>query len=236
MILFLTGTIQPIGVIKTSLTDPIIREKHYCDAINFYLKATKCKIVFVENSNWSIAHKFEEFKNRIEFLTYDGNKNGSKGKGFGEMEICEYFIKNSQFLVMDKVFMKITGRYKLINIHRILTYYLKRSTENDTMIDLKNKGLYSDSRCFISNSEFLSRFLFPQKKLIDDSKGYYFEHALATAAKKSINEGQMNLLFPAPPIYKGIYATDNIAYSSSWLRSVLKHIYYKIKSIYYVHS
>ena len=49
-ILLLTACINPDGMPFTCLADVGVRKKQYIEALNFYLKNTTRKIVFVENS------------------------------------------------------------------------------------------------------------------------------------------------------------------------------------------
>lgn len=55
-ILLLTACINPDGMPFTCLADVGVRKKQYIEALNFYLKNTTRKIVFVENSGTDISH------------------------------------------------------------------------------------------------------------------------------------------------------------------------------------
>jgi hypothetical protein len=85
-ILLLTACINPDGMPFTCLADVGVRKKQYIEALNFYLKNTTRKIVFVENSGTDISSSFKDFQHRIEFLCFDGNLcfDKRKGKGYGE--------------------------------------------------------------------------------------------------------------------------------------------------------
>ena len=72
-ILLLTACINPDGMPFTCLADVGVRKKQYIEALNFYLKNTTRKIVFVENSGTDISSSFKDFQHRIEFLCFDGN-------------------------------------------------------------------------------------------------------------------------------------------------------------------
>lgn len=235
VILLLTGTVDPKQVIKTVLIDPIIREHQYIEALNYYLKVTNYKIVFVENSNWSLAGKFQEVdSDRIEFLTYDGNKNSFKGKGIGEMEILEYFVANSVSLKSNSIVVKLTGRYKVMNIAKYINYYLElnnRIERASIMVDLKSKMKYSDSRFFVSDYRFLNEYLLTNKDLINDSEGYYFEHALAKACFDFMKDDNFVFKFPFSPIYNGVYATENKIYKNNIFKGFIKDLYYKMNNI-----
>ena len=87
--ILLTGCINTGGMPFTWLTDTNERLKQYADAIHYYLETTNNEIVFCENSNTNIFPLFENDKNndRLEILTFPGNKEKQKGKGYGEAEI-----------------------------------------------------------------------------------------------------------------------------------------------------
>ena len=57
-ILLLTACINPDGMPFTCLADVGVRKKQYIEALNFYLKNTTRKIVFVENSGTDISSSF----------------------------------------------------------------------------------------------------------------------------------------------------------------------------------
>lgn len=80
-ILLLTACINPDGMPFTCLADVGVRKKQYIEALNFYLKNTTRKIVFVENSGTDISSSFKDFQHRIEFLCFDGILIREKGKG-----------------------------------------------------------------------------------------------------------------------------------------------------------
>lgn len=128
-ILLLTACINPDGMPFTCLADVGVRKKQYIEALNFYLKNTTRKIVFVENSGTDISSSFKDFQHRIEFLCFDGNLcfDKRKGKGYGEALILEYAMAKSEFITDDVLIFKLTGRLQLININRLIHYMDKLS-------------------------------------------------------------------------------------------------------------
>ena len=89
-VILLTGCINPNGMPFTQLTDTSDRQKQYVDAIHYYINNTDCKIVFCENSNTDINTLFKNKQDRLEILTFAGNQDKQRGKGYGETEIIEY--------------------------------------------------------------------------------------------------------------------------------------------------
>ena len=120
-IILLTGCINPNGMAFTALTDATIRLKQYVTAINYYLNNTNYPIVFSENSGTSINSYFNSYNNnkRLELLSFKGNNNKDRGKGYGEAEIIDYALKKSLIIESHKnncSIIKITGRLIVRNI------------------------------------------------------------------------------------------------------------------------
>lgn len=188
MILLLTGCINPNGMSFTSLNDPRERKEQYVTAINFYLSSSNFPIVFVENTGTDISELFTSaiHSGRMEYLSFKGNKEKKRGKGYGECEIIQYALEESHIIhsTNDKRIAKITGRLIIENIEFILKFYNIIFSRNTTICSISNDFLYADSRFFVAQVGFYQEFL-KYKELIDDTKGYYFEHALCDTIKNA---------------------------------------------------
>ena len=222
-IILLTACINPNGMAFTALQDKDLRLYQYKAALNWYLKKTSVKIVFVENTGFNIAPMFEEYINngRLEVLSFKGNDyDKSRGKGYGEGLILKYAVENSIFMKTSKVMIKVTGRFIIKNLNAIMRNYTMRTIQADKA--LFNGRLYCRSRLFISPTSFVRDYLVPRIDTIDDSKNYYFEHLLYDTSlfcKKDTGCAMME--FCRPPLY---YGTDG---SSGSL--INPGIIYKIK-------
>ncbi len=228
-IILLTGCINPEGMTFTKLQDPEKRRLQYIEAIKFYLDNTHNLIVFVENSGIDISKEFvhSTHKDRLEILTFFGNGfEKHLGKGYGEMIILKHAFEYSNFIKKSNSIFKITGRYKLLNIKSILKAYGQHNC--DVMVDLPCQLKYSDSRTFIADKAFFVDFLFQTASMINDSIGYYFEHALNRAVLLSIMEKKYSYLpFKYKPRLKGESGTDNLNYDYSffyWFPQNLRQI------------
>lgn len=214
-LILLTGCIDPMGMTFTKVQNPDVRRLQYIDAIKFYLKTTDNIIVFVENSGVDISGEFEEYKERLEILTFSGNNyDKALGKGYGEMQILRYAFENSGFIKQNSSVCKITGRYKILNIKRILRSY--ETSDCNVMVDLPRRLQYADSRIFIADKFFFLKYLFNYKDLINDSKGVYFEHVLNKAVLQSIIEDCSYLPLKYMPRIMGQSGTDNFNYDHSF--------------------
>ena len=233
-IILLTGCINPEEMPFTKLLDPEKRKLQYIDAIKFYLDKTDNLIVFVENSGVDISEEFNSsiHKERLEIITFLGNNfDKHLGKGYGEMLILKYAFTNSDFIKRGNCVCKVTGRYKVLNIKGILRSYEKHKC--NVMVDLPRQLRYADSRIFIADKMFFNKFLFETTTMINDSVGYYFEHALNKAVLLSIvNEKYLYLPFKYNPRLKGESGTDSLNYEYSlkyWLpQNILQILQFKL--------
>ena len=177
-VILLTGCINPNGMPFTQLTDICERQKQYVDAIHFYLNNTDFQIVFCENSNTNIQFLFKNEQRRLEILTYAGNQNKRRGKGYGEVEIIEYALCNSSFIKDDCVIIKITGRLIVRNINEIITHKFPLQKKNSIICSFNSDLKYADSRIFYAPVSFFKSFI-NHKYEINDSKNIFFEHVLS---------------------------------------------------------
>lgn len=155
IILLLTGTIEPNSSDVLAVKDPEIRKQQYLEAISFYLTNTPYKIIFSENSGNSLAGYFPG-SDRIEFLTFQSPEGSpDRGKGYKELEIIDYTLKNSEFIKDTSLIVKITGRLKVLNINKLVSSAINMTLSNDKIV-FSNiyKRLKMDSRCFLFTKEF----------------------------------------------------------------------------------
>lgn len=186
-IILLTACINPNGMIYTSLRNCVERKKQYVDAIRYYLSKTNLKIVFVENSNTDISSLFPNaiMKGRLECLTFQGNQNITRGKGFGECEIIKFALENSVILCTckKKYIVKITGRLIVRNLNILIRTHRFLLPHKSVICAINSNLSFPDSRCIIAPASFYKKLL-KRMDNIDDSLGYYFEHALLDTIKK----------------------------------------------------
>jgi len=178
-VILLTGCINPNGMPFTQLTDANERQRQYINAIIYYLENTDCEIVFCENSNTNITPflNINIAQNRLEILTFSGNQNKQRGKGYGEAEIIEYALLHSSYIQDNCIIIKITGRLIVNNIRQIIKSI---TCKQDFVTCLFHSDLkFVDSRIFCATSSFFREFL-NNKERINDSKNTFFEHVLAS--------------------------------------------------------
>ena len=187
MILLLTGCINPLGMSYTSLTDTEERQRQYIKAIHYYLSHTTYPIVFTENSGTDISSRFKAYisSNRVEFLTFHGNHDKQRGKGYGECKIIEYALSHSQLIrnQQNKYIAKITGRLIVRNIVTIARLHTFLFPQQKVFCAINSDLSFPDSRLIMAPIAFYLKLL-GKKDKINDKNGYFFEHALCDTLKE----------------------------------------------------
>lgn len=187
MIILLTGCIEPNGMVQTTLKDKEVRKEQYINALNFYLQKTGYSVVFVDNSNSDISYLFKTYiqSGRLEYLSFCGNQRKDRGKGYGECEIIQYALDHSNIIKTskDKRIAKITGRLVVKNINSVISLHSVLFNHKTVFFSINSDLSFSDSRLIIAPTIFYTKFL-TSKEDIDDSKGYFFEHALIDTFRK----------------------------------------------------
>jgi hypothetical protein len=135
-ILLLTATITPpLGVPLLQRANPHDRLQDYERALKFYLPLlNRCidSIVFAENSNSDVSTLQNivaqaGFTERVEFLCFDGlDYPPIYGRAYGEFKLNDYVMDHSQIInsqtqYREIIVWKVTGRYIVENLDRIVT-------------------------------------------------------------------------------------------------------------------
>jgi len=130
-VVLMTATITPPkDALSLKRIDPNQRENDYAEALKYYLSIPEQyvnKIIFAENSNSDLS-RLKKLVNDtphnkiVEFIEYpDGNNFPPYyGRGYGEQKLIDYAVDNSKILTEEDVIWKVTGRYKLLNIIKLI--------------------------------------------------------------------------------------------------------------------
>ncbi|WP_158944614.1 hypothetical protein [Granulicella sp. S190] len=185
--LILTATIKvKEDMVFTARTDTDTRLSDYKQALALWLAHPDIKsLVLVENSGSDISELREIANERpeknVEFLSFKVREyDGSLGKGYGEMICLQYAIEHSQLLALSPQFVKVTGRYFLINATDFL-HFADRRRDAEIICDMLLNLTWADSRVFAGTTDFLRNYLFPLRDEVNDSQQSNFEHVLARA-------------------------------------------------------
>jgi hypothetical protein len=233
LVLLLTATINPGGTPFVARADPTVRLRDYQQALTAWLRSESLrKIVFYENSGFDIGSLREIAQHfprqEVEFHSFLGNDTGvSKGKGYPELLGIERVLAESDLIKDCRYIVKCTGRLTVGNAARLF----ERIDDDgfDIMCTLVRNFTFADSRLFIATPDFVSRYLIPQKCVIDDNKGIFLEHALAYATARGLSEQLRWLPFPILPDICGISGTSGVSHSLGLRRRVQEAIYYRVR-------
>ncbi|HEY5993158.1 MAG TPA: hypothetical protein VIU46_01005 [Gallionellaceae bacterium] len=230
----LTCTIDVCGVAFTERSDIETRHKDYQIALRKWLKNRYVgRIVVVENSGYDLAAlkqivAEEKSGKQVEFISFFGQDFPRHlGKGYGEAQALARVASDSRLLGSSGSFIKINGRYYVPNAHRFLE---QLNPDVDVMTNLSKGLTWSDSRVFGGSSKFLKDYLCPEGRRVDDSASFFFEHALACATHRAIADGLNWVLLPCTPHIDGMSGTANSLYKQSWLRTVARDIFLRVKA------
>ena len=223
-VILLTGCINPKGMIFTQLCNPSLRSKQYKDAIEWYQKHTNFLIVFCENSN-TYLYDNNYISSRVELLSFDGNQEKEKGKGYGEMEIIAHALKHSRLLDKETIIIKITGRLIIKNIKALTVIHSILNLKNKLLCSMHSDFMFADSRVFITNRNIMEN-LCKHIEDIDDKKGRFFEHILAEVT----NSLQVYFPFFIQPEIIGTSGTngENYVAAKKTLLDQFKYLRYQL--------
>ena len=196
------------------------REKMYLDAISYYChlfekQEIKPNIIFVDNSDWDLSFIKSKIKYpNIEFISLPASQfDNSKGKGYNEFLLIDKAIEISNYLKQAKGFIKVTGRYPILNIN---TYTKDIKSTDLIYCDLKDHSIYDrlglnwcghscDTRIFYINKKMYIDNLKGQYHRCNDYEGYLAEllmyNYVKTLDRKNSN---IRLRFRREPEFGGV--------------------------------
>tara|TARA_B100000161_G_C33550721_1_gene415270 strand:- start:1650 stop:2381 length:732 start_codon:yes stop_codon:yes gene_type:complete len=209
-----------------------IRLNEYIKSISFMLKKYKnLNFVYVDSSNYNLKLKNPEFKkfSNFESLALPAqdvvNKNG---KGAGELLSINYALDNSVLLRNRNYIIKINGRYKLLNLEKIIQKINFKNKNSIIYGEFRSFNSWFDSRCFLAKKEIFKELT---KYKIDEFNGFFFEHALANLVNyhlsKNLSEWRM---FQRKPKFIGTSGWDGKNLKSNIFKSLIIDLYYFLKS------
>ncbi|MCU0288111.1 MAG: hypothetical protein MUE70_06695 [Desulfobacterales bacterium] len=231
--ILLTSTILPhstAGIYKIVQTEKQ-RYRQYTEALE-YLVRTKLfeNIIYADNSNSEfisdlhlLAKSFESKRLKIEVLNIPiENEAEVKGKGYGEGFLISQALGASELLQSNDSFFKLTGRYKLRNLKRILQI-IEEGFINGPPIDFICQGLqkFNGKVPIVSTAFFWSRvdiwrnFMMDAYNEVDDMGGWAFEAVLAEKIQSIISQGYIVSKMPLPFIIDSKNTKNNVNFISS---------------------
>jgi hypothetical protein len=230
--LLITGTIIPNSsfVVHTNIEQ---RRQEYFDGLIFYASQfPDDDLYFIENSSFDFStdEQFQKlFKEKnITLIKFPVSINITEGKGYQEFEMLDNTIEklSSKY----NVFIKITGRYKVLNLKEITN----RNCEYMTA-DSHKKHKVTQTNVFCVTSKFYSTHLKGLYLNVNDTKGRFIEHEVYNklVTKNLFKDIQ---LFSENPIITGFSGSYGGTLNRNKYKMKLRNIERKILAILGIHQ
>ena len=200
------------------------RANMYTSTLRFYATTfgKKYPIIFLENSDYDLSELKKEFNDKldIEWIQLRPSENlpfnPNKGKSYNEYLMIKEGIIRSQKLKQCTHFLKITGRYAMVNIITIIKEIEKRAKNKVFMGDIKDTNLYKligsktyghwgDSRFWVAQIEYYKDYLLNcYLEMNDCEDGKWAEHYLLRMARKNKKDNRFIFRFQHQVLFNGI--------------------------------
>lgn len=233
-VVILTATIQPADVIYCDRNLVSQRLGDYLHAFRFWLGERLIrKLIFVENSGFDlevfkkeVSRNHRALNKEVELLSFkQAYFDRNLSKSYGEMPIMKYTLEYSMIAPQCAHVIKATGRYMPTNFYKVWRQ-IGTLKEIDVMANFYQLPRVADSRFFLARPSFLYDYLFPSLEKVNDSEGYYFEHALADAIQNAITSGRRWRPWPGGGfLVDGVQGSTNTVYAyPHWKRYAYRAI------------
>jgi hypothetical protein len=155
----------------------------------------------------------------IEILHFKNNcaKVRMLGKGYGEGEIIEFALKNSQLLANSNHFMKCTGKLWIKNLTAIINRY-----QGQMAFDYRGRmrPTLVDTRFYICKTSEYKKYLAHAHHSVDESNGRNLEHCIADSLS-AVPIHQWAMLPPA--VVNGMSGSMGIEYREIAWRYIIRY-------------
>jgi hypothetical protein len=252
--LLLTASVDTRGM-EGALFTSLEREKMYAETLNYYISliskyACKGAIVFAENSGWNldVFSRQNILKNEnieVEYISLDPSLfDQSKGKSYNELLMIDLTLKISKLINKSGYFIKLTGRFPILNIDAIMMEYFRRGgKEIEFFGDSHDHKIYdwlkmpinghsAESRIWLSSLSFYKDNIEGQYKNLNDYDGRNVESFLLSIIRKYKSSPYLIGRFRIQPHFTGkgghnlgngpafFYSTDNDSLALTIKRSI----------------
>jgi len=155
----------------------------------------------------------KEHNKKFEWISFEGDSKKSiqLGKGYGEGEIMNHVLNNSEVLKDCNVIVKVTGRLKVLNFNLIIkhtrmdnTYFVPSETNDNRH--------YINTRFYMIPKKLYSSFFDSAYMLVNDRNGIYLEHAFAMCADREKIRYKKFIFYPK---FEGVSGSTGKVYTST---------------------
>lgn len=216
------------------------RAEMYASTLQYYVtkiggEKKRYPIIFCENSDYDLTELKKEFEKNLDIEWIQIRPDSGvpfmpeKGKGYNEYLMIKEAVSRSEKLRDCTHFMKITGRYAMLNIISMIKEVERRAEDKFFMGDIKDTKVYDmigrkntdsghwgDSRYWVANVEYYKEKLLDCYKEIDDSQwGTWAEDYLLNMGRKYRTDNRFIFRFRTQVFFNGIV-------SGKWTQEDLK--------------
>jgi len=205
------------------------RIKQYLDAILFYVTKSEFSDIIFCDWSWYPINKFRYlvglariYWKRFEILWFKNDQDEvvKRGKGYGEGKIIEYALHHSLLLKENNCFFKVTGRYIVKNINRIIR---NESDKENIFFRISACDKETCNTAFFKvNKEFFNRYLYWAWDKVNDTNGVYFEHIYMKILKKHKKEISS---FKELPVFSWVSGTNWKWLEPSWISILIGNFF-----------
>lgn len=191
-LLVMTGSIMvPNWLINHKVIWYTERYRQYIKAITYYIVFSDFyDIVFVDGNEFDmkkmkyLEELAKEYWKNLELISFKNNQDLilKKWKGYWEHKILEYFIKHSTLLKKHKSFFKVTGRYIIKNINKILLN--EKGKETCFFRWYGGWKFHCNTAFFKCSVDFFDDFLIWLAEEVDEKKWILLEHVYYNKLKE----------------------------------------------------
>ena len=200
------------------------RANMYASTLRYYAKiiGSRYPIIFCENSDYDLTAFKNEFDSLLDIewmqfkpqcgLPFDPNK----GKSYNEYLMIKEGLLKSEKLLNNSHFLKITGRYAMLNINSMIKEIERRADNKVFMGDVKDTQLYEkigsknfghwgDSRYWVSRIDYYKENLLDCYMDMNDCKwGKWAEDYFLRMSREKRHDSRFIFRFRTQVLFNGI--------------------------------
>lgn len=210
----LTASVDTRGM-KGAMFSAEDREQMYVSTLNYYIdlfskRSVPISMVFAENSGWDLMKMAKNIHEsefvEIEYISFKPTEfDQTKGKSYNELLMMQKAIDSSRTIQAKGRFVKLTGRFPIINLDKLIKeLYIRGGETLDFFGDCKDHKVYDrlgmkinghsgESRFYAMSLKFWNMYFQNCYKKLNDFEGRNIEGYLLGVKRNTY--GQPNVVW-----------------------------------------
>jgi hypothetical protein len=217
MPIVLTGTVVPNGV---TVDDATVEKRleDYTKAVAYYQRFAT--VFFLENSKYPLEQR-PEFRetDRLRVRRFQPSLHSELGKGYQEFEMLDAWVSSESS--MPEKWLKITGRYCILNILTILDE-CRRNARADLIIDQIPRAGWARAYYFCVRTGFYGARLRELYAQCDDRTDTCIEKVLFNELK-TVKKGQVRF-FANQPLIQAVVGSSGLPFPTGRSQRISKQV------------